>query len=96
MVLFLAFGHELMYKLRWREDRPQEVDNVTTRQKGQRKKAANSAQAQKIKVQKEEEKGQEIVVRRGQTLQRTATTSAWSWHQEFTLEWSETLITRKK
>ena len=68
---------------------------MTTTEKGRRKKALNKTGVQKIKVQKEEEKGQEIAVRREQTLQK-AVKSAWSWHQEFALEWSETLITRKK
>ncbi len=68
---------------------------MKTRQKGQRKKTANSVGVHKITVQKEEEKGQEIVVRRGQILQKAAR-SAWSWHQEFAIEWSETLITRRK
>lgn len=68
---------------------------MTTRQSGQRKKSSNSVGVQKVRVHREEEKGQEIIVRRGQILQKAAR-STWSWHQEFALEWSETLITRKK
>ncbi len=40
-------------------------------------------------------KAQEIIVHRGAIPKKRAIT-AWSWHEEFTAEWSETLITRKK
>jgi len=44
---------------------------------------------------KKEDKEQEVTVRH-ETAPQTKEKSTWSWHEEFAVEWSETLITRKK
>ena len=48
-----------------------------------------------IEVEGKEDKEQEVTVRH-ETAPQTKEKSTWSWHEEFTVEWSETLITRKK
>ncbi len=67
---------------------------MTTRQKGRRKNA-EKIEVQKISVQGEEDRGQEVIVRHEPVSPKVGK-STWSWHQEFTMEWSETLITRKR
>jgi hypothetical protein len=49
----------------------------------------------KIKIEKEGDKKQEIVVLHKTLIQKDEG-SVWSWLEEFTTEWSETLITKKK
>jgi hypothetical protein len=48
-----------------------------------------------IEVEGKEDKEQEVTVRH-ETAPQTKEKSTWSWYEEFTVEWSETLITRKK
>jgi hypothetical protein len=48
-----------------------------------------------IEVEGKEDKEHEVTVRH-ETAPQTKEKSTWSWHEEFTVEWSETLITRKK
>jgi len=48
-----------------------------------------------IEVRGKEDKGQEVNVRHETPPQKKAGT-VWSWHEEFTAEWSETLITRER
>jgi len=48
-----------------------------------------------IEVEGKEDKEQAVTVRH-ETGPQTKEKSPWRWHEEFTVEWSETLITRKK
>ncbi len=48
-----------------------------------------------IRVGGEEDKGQEVIVRH-ETVPRRKERSMWSWQKEFAIEWSESLITRKR
>ena len=48
-----------------------------------------------IEVEEKEDKEREVNVRH-ETSPQTKEKSTWSWHEEFAVEWSETLITRKK
>jgi hypothetical protein len=48
-----------------------------------------------IKIEGAEEKEQAVTVRR-ETVPQEKRKSTWSWHEEFVLEWCETLITEKK
>jgi hypothetical protein len=49
----------------------------------------------KIKIEKEGDKKEEIVILHKTLIQKNKG-SVWSWLEEFTMEWSETLITKKK
>ncbi len=58
-------------------------------------KQKRSNKVERIKTEKEGDKKQEIVVLHKTLLQKDEA-SVWSWLEEFTTEWSETLITKKK
>jgi hypothetical protein len=48
-----------------------------------------------IEVEGKEDKEHEVTVRH-ETAPQKREKSTWSWHEEFIVEWSETLITRKE
>ena len=48
-----------------------------------------------IKIERKEDKGQEVTVRPETALQKKAG-SVWTWHDEFAVEWSETFLTKKR
>ncbi len=48
-----------------------------------------------IRVEGEEDKELEVIVRH-ETVPRKTERSMWSWQEEFAIEWSESLITRKR
>jgi hypothetical protein len=48
-----------------------------------------------IEVEGREDKEQAVTVHH-ETAPQTKEKSTWSWHEEFVVDWSETLITRKK
>ena len=48
-----------------------------------------------IEVEGKEDKEHEVTVRH-EIAPQTKEKSTWSWHEEFAVEWSETLITMKK
>jgi hypothetical protein len=48
-----------------------------------------------IRVEGEEDKEREVIVRH-ETVPRKKERSMWSWHEEFAVGWSESLITRKR
>jgi len=58
-------------------------------------KQKRSSKVEEIKTEKEGDKKREIVVLH-KTLPQKEKRSVWSWFEEFTMEWSETFITRKK
>ncbi len=58
------------------------------RQKGPKK-------VETVKIEKEEDEKQEIIVLH-KTLFQKNEGSVWSWLEEFTMEWSETFITKKR
>jgi len=60
------------------------------RQGGRRK-----GDTEKIKIAEEEGKGQGVIVHHVAVPPKKAS-SVWSWNEEFTAEWSETFITKKK
>jgi hypothetical protein len=60
------------------------------RQSGRRK-----GDIEKIKIEGERGKEQEVTVRNEAVPQKKAS-SVWSWHEELTAEWSETFITKKR
>ena len=47
-----------------------------------------------IKIERKEDKEQEVTVRPETALQKK-TGSVWSWHEDFAVEWSETFLTKK-
>jgi len=49
---------------------------------------------EKIKIEGERDKEQEVTVRH-ETVPPKRASSVWSWHEEFTAEWSESLISTK-
>ena len=49
----------------------------------------------KITIRREMDKEQEVVVRHEAVSEKKAS-SVWSWHEEFTAEWSESLISKKR
>ncbi len=57
-----------------------------------RQKGAKKVEA--VKIEKEEDEKQEIVVLH-KTLFQKDEMSVWSWLEEFTTEWSETFVTKK-
>jgi hypothetical protein len=59
------------------------------------KRKKDPSEAEEIKIKKEGDRKQEIVVLR-KTLFQKDEGSVWSWLEEFTTERSETLITKKK
>ena len=59
------------------------------------KKKKSPSEVEKIKIEKEGDKKEEIVVLHKTLLQKDER-SVWSWLEEFTTEWSETFITKKK
>jgi hypothetical protein len=48
-----------------------------------------------IKIEGKGDKEQEVTVRRETSAQKKAG-SVWNWQEEFTVEWSETFLTKKK
>ena len=48
-----------------------------------------------IKIERKEDKEQEVSVRPETALQKKAG-SVWSWHEEFAVEWSEAFLTKKR
>ncbi len=60
------------------------------RQSGQRK-----ADIEKIKLERERDKEQEVTVHH-ETVPPKKATSVWSWHEEFIAEWSDSLISKKR
>ena len=60
------------------------------RQSGRRK-----GDIEKIKIEGERGKEQEVTVRNEAVPPKKAS-SVWSWHKELTAEWSETFITKKR
>jgi len=60
------------------------------RQSGRRK-----GDIEKIKIEGERGKEQEVTVRNEPVPPKKAS-SVWSWHEELTAEWSETFITKKR
>ncbi len=58
-------------------------------------KGRKKGDVKKIIIEREGDKERKIPVRREAIPQKEAI-SAWSWHEEFAAEWSETLITKKK
>jgi hypothetical protein len=60
------------------------------RQSGQRK-----GDLEKIKIEGESNKEQEVTVRHEAVPPKKAS-SVWSWHEEFVAEWSESLISKKR
>ncbi len=59
------------------------------------KKQKGQSEVEKVKIEKGEDKKEEIVVLH-KTLPQKGERSAWSWLEEFTIEWSETFITKKR
>ena len=49
----------------------------------------------KIKIEMEGNKEKKIPVR-CETIPQEKAVSAWGWHEEFRVEWSETLISKKR
>ena len=62
----------------------------TRRQSGRRK-----GDIQRIKIERERDKEQEVIVRH-EAAPPKKVSSVWSWLEEFTAEWSETFITKKR
>ncbi len=60
------------------------------RQSGRRK-----GDIEKIKIEGEKDKEQEVTVRNEAVPPKKAS-SVWSWHEEFVAEWSESLISKKR
>ncbi len=60
------------------------------RQGGRRK-----GNMEKIKIGEEGGKDQEVIVHH-EAIPPKKASSVWSWNEEFTAEWSETFITKKK
>ena len=60
------------------------------RQSGRRK-----GDIEKIKIEGERDKEQEVIVRTEAVPPKKAS-SVWSWHEEFVAEWSESLISKKR
>ena len=50
---------------------------------------------EEIKIEGERDKEQEVTVRH-ETVPPKRASSVWSWHEEFTAEWSESLISKKR
>ena len=48
-----------------------------------------------IRVEGEKDKELEVIVRH-ETVPRKKERSMWSWQEEFAIEWSESLLTRKR
>jgi hypothetical protein len=77
-----------------------EVKMANTKQNDRRKDIRREISRRKgdittIEVEGKEDKEREVTVRH-ETAPQTKEKSTWSWHEEFAVEWSETLITRKK
>ncbi len=60
------------------------------RQSGRRK-----ADIEKIKLEGERDKEQEVTVHHEVVSPKKAT-SVWSWHEEFIAEWSESLVSKRR
>jgi len=56
-------------------------------------KGRKKGDVKKITIEREGNKEKKIPVRR-ETIPQKKAVSAWSWHEEFAVEWSETLITK--
>jgi len=77
-----------------------EVKMANTRQNDRRKGTRRESTRRKgdinaIKIEGKKDKAQEVTVLHEPPLRKKAG-SVWGWHEEFTAEWSETLITRKR
>jgi hypothetical protein len=77
-----------------------EVKMANTRQDDRRKGVRRETSRRKgdittIEVEGKEDKEQKVAVRH-EIAPQTKEKSTWSWHEEFAVEWSETLIARKK
>ena len=77
-----------------------EVEMAITRQsdrrKGDRRQSARrEGDVRIIKIRGEGDRGQEVTVRHPGVLKKKDS-SVWSGHEEFTREWSETFITKKR
>ncbi len=59
------------------------------------KRKKDRSEVDKIKIEKDGDKKEERVVLH-KTLIQKEETSVWSWLEEFTTEWSETFVTKKK
>ncbi len=59
------------------------------------KKQKGQSEAEKIKIEKGGDKKKEIAVLH-KTLSQKGERSVWSWLEEFTIEWSETFMTKKR
>ena len=65
------------------------------RKKGVRRESSRRETATKtIKIEGKEDKEQEVAVRPETALRKKAG-SVWTWHEEFTAEWSETFLAKK-
>ncbi len=60
------------------------------RQGGRRK-----GDIEEIKIREERDREQEVIVHHEAVPEKKAS-SVWSWYEEFTVEWSETFITKKR
>jgi hypothetical protein len=67
-----------------------EIKMAVTRRGDRRK-----GDIEKITIQGERDKGQEVTVHHEVVTEKKAG-SVWSWYEEFAAEWSETYIKRKK
>ena len=66
------------------------------RRKGNRRQSGQKqGDIEKITIQEERDKEQEVIVHHEAVPEKKAS-SVWSWHEEFTAEWSETFITKKR
>jgi len=72
---------------------------ANTRQNDRRKGIRRESSRRKtdiktIKIERKEDKEQEVTVHPETALQKKAG-SVWNWHEEFAVEWSETFLTKK-
>jgi hypothetical protein len=66
------------------------------RRKGMRRQSSRrKGDIEEIKIREERDKEQEVIVHHEAVPEKKAS-SVWSWHEEFTAEWSETFITKKR
>jgi len=72
------------------------VTNRGDRRKGIRRQSGlRKGDIEKIKIERERDKEQEVTVRH-EAVPPKKVSSVWSWHEEFTAEWSESLISKKR
>ena len=70
------------------------ITGQNDRRTGNRRQSARRKGDIKV-IRIEGDKEQAVAVRR-ETVSQRKETSIWSWHEEFAVAWSETLITRKR